>query len=225
MSCRRSDAGAHTQGFRGWHVSSQIRALRCRTKKVDRRARKCPPLTAQLDNSEHKCPLPPWRRPGQLYVRSTIRAGIDLSTTLMVVSCLNTSYSYSYSYIPAHRRGFGARRLQVGLAPGEHHDGHGAARSAWVVVVEGHRKLELVASTLHTRRGGPSLERATREYRTVTSSAAHPHLNLAYTTPARPRPVHELKCLLHAGTSKPVLNLVSPFVQFWSVRHMYCILV
>ena len=36
---------------------------------------------ARLDNSEHKCPLPPWRRPGQLYVRSTVRAGIDLSTT------------------------------------------------------------------------------------------------------------------------------------------------
>ena len=39
------------------------------------------PLYLLLDNSEHKCPLPPPRRPGQLYVRSTIRAGIDLRTT------------------------------------------------------------------------------------------------------------------------------------------------
>jgi hypothetical protein len=33
------------------------------------------PLYLQLDNSDHKCPLPPWSRPGQLYVQTTIRAG------------------------------------------------------------------------------------------------------------------------------------------------------
>jgi hypothetical protein len=41
-----------------------------------------------LDHSEHKCPLPPRRRPGQFYVRSTIRAGIDRPKhNSMVVSC------------------------------------------------------------------------------------------------------------------------------------------
>jgi hypothetical protein len=37
-------------------------------------------------------PLPPRRRPGQLYVRSTIRAGIDQSTTRwLYICCLNTT--------------------------------------------------------------------------------------------------------------------------------------
>jgi hypothetical protein len=41
------------------------------------RAGRSPPHGSQ----KHKCPLSPRRRLGQHYVRSTIRAGIDLSTT------------------------------------------------------------------------------------------------------------------------------------------------